>query len=113
MGIDTRGRGRPGQTKPNSTGKTLAKIKRLKFTPKGRLLLTLTCSKKAKTTCGTFGSFGSGALRYYVDAGPLKKGKVYMAVVAYGLEDRLGNEGTRSAWRSSSPSCWWPPTATG
>jgi endonuclease/exonuclease/phosphatase family metal-dependent hydrolase len=30
---------------------------------------------------------------------PLKKGKVYTAVVAYGLRDQLGNEGSRFAWR--------------
>lgn len=32
-------------------------------------------------------------------ANPLKKGKVYTAVVAYGLEDKLGNEGSRYVWR--------------
>ena len=32
-------------------------------------------------------------------SGPLKKGKVYTAVVSYGLEDRLGNESSRFSWR--------------
>ena len=30
---------------------------------------------------------------------PLKKGRVYTAVVTYGLEDKLGNEGSRFVWR--------------
>lgn len=30
---------------------------------------------------------------------PLKKGRVYTAVVSYGLEDKLGNEGSRFTWR--------------
>lgn len=94
-GKDTSGRGRPGQTKPTSTGKTLAKIKRLRFTPKGRLLLTLTCSKKSRTTCGAFGSFGSGALRYYVDAGPIKKGKSKNVGFPISKADRLRLRGRR------------------
>lgn len=92
---DSSGRGRPGQTKPNSTGKTLTKVKRLRFTPKGRLLLTLICPKKAKTTCGAFGSFGSGALRYYVDAGPLKKGTSKNVGFPISKADRLRLRGRR------------------
>jgi hypothetical protein len=72
---DTSGRGRPGQKTPTATGRTLARVKRLKFTPKGRLLLTLQCVKTSKTTCGAFGVLSSGKLRFYVDAGPIKKGK--------------------------------------
>jgi hypothetical protein len=61
--------------KKKAAGKTLASIKRLRFTPKGRLLITLSCAKKAKTTCGASGTITSGKLKFRIDVGPIKQGR--------------------------------------
>jgi hypothetical protein len=56
--------------------KVAATVRRVSFTPKGRLLVALTCPRKAKGACGIVGSVASGKrLRHRVSVNGLAKGK--------------------------------------
>ena len=94
--------GARARRKPISTGKTLASIKRLRFTPKGRLLLTLTCPKKAKTHLRRVRLVRlRRAAASTLDAGPIKKGK--SKNVGFRLQGRPAR-GCAAAASSTSPS---------
>ena len=65
----------PGVARDAPKAKVAAAVRRVRLTPKGKLIVKVKCPKKARGRCGTIGSIAAGRIAHGVSTNHLAKGK--------------------------------------